>query len=485
MLKRLFDVCTSLIGIIVLLPLFLFIAAWIKFDSPGPIFFRQVRVGQFGHEFQSRLQQPTPHLKQDHSAKPSYIGAIDADESLVLAVASDLRTYSHHKGATSTKLLDEMHTAAFKLYSIGITPTKNGGWLLQPGKWKDDPDYLYAGHASVPTLAICAPPDSKDPRCNLEPRPIDGIGMDVSHFLGKWPIFLTAYRDASYDNKTRHDFFEGLISGIEAQIFNRVIKPQQTRPPYLLTNYMDGTNGVFRWNYEGRGKNWGYSSFYLSSTPCSSALALLNSDRVRELYKRIYQALPYTSKEITIMGGKTMGGDECNSDESRLMTSLSSRYNSGDGTMSISDVEAELFKKTFAHTLVSKDSWIGDNAYHGVIGARQTVLHSAFLARKKEWINTFSTHFKLFLENIKTKGWPETSDYTKWHQLFFASRYLVLSSQLDIDSKMHHELYEYLYKEVAHAWKDRNDPPVSNYGWGEPVLTNYRDSVKRKIELAK
>jgi lipopolysaccharide/colanic/teichoic acid biosynthesis glycosyltransferase len=29
----------------------LFIALVIRFDSPGPIFFRQVRVGRFGHEF--------------------------------------------------------------------------------------------------------------------------------------------------------------------------------------------------------------------------------------------------------------------------------------------------------------------------------------------------------------------------------------------------------------------------------------------------
>lgn len=51
MFKRLFDICASLIGIIFMLPIFLMIAVWIKLDSPGPIIFRQTRVGQFGREF--------------------------------------------------------------------------------------------------------------------------------------------------------------------------------------------------------------------------------------------------------------------------------------------------------------------------------------------------------------------------------------------------------------------------------------------------
>lgn len=49
--KRIFDLLFALIGIIILLPIFLVIAIWIKLDSPGPVFFRQTRIGRFGHEF--------------------------------------------------------------------------------------------------------------------------------------------------------------------------------------------------------------------------------------------------------------------------------------------------------------------------------------------------------------------------------------------------------------------------------------------------
>ncbi|MEZ2744904.1 sugar transferase [Halopseudomonas bauzanensis] len=51
MLKRGFDVLASLIGLSFLLPIFAFIAVWIKLDSTGPVFFRQERVGRFGVPF--------------------------------------------------------------------------------------------------------------------------------------------------------------------------------------------------------------------------------------------------------------------------------------------------------------------------------------------------------------------------------------------------------------------------------------------------
>lgn len=49
--KRLFDVVLSLIGILAALPVFTVVAVLIKKDTAGPVFFRQVRVGQYGTEF--------------------------------------------------------------------------------------------------------------------------------------------------------------------------------------------------------------------------------------------------------------------------------------------------------------------------------------------------------------------------------------------------------------------------------------------------
>ena len=51
MLKRIFDIILSLFGLIILLPFMLIIAIFIKLDSKGPVFFKQVRVTKNGREF--------------------------------------------------------------------------------------------------------------------------------------------------------------------------------------------------------------------------------------------------------------------------------------------------------------------------------------------------------------------------------------------------------------------------------------------------
>lgn len=51
LLKRLFDIVVALVLLIILSPVFLVLAVAIKLDSRGPVFYRQVRVTQYGKEF--------------------------------------------------------------------------------------------------------------------------------------------------------------------------------------------------------------------------------------------------------------------------------------------------------------------------------------------------------------------------------------------------------------------------------------------------
>lgn len=50
-MKRLFDIVASALGLTLLTPLFLVLAVWIKLDSKGPVFYRQVRVGRNNKDF--------------------------------------------------------------------------------------------------------------------------------------------------------------------------------------------------------------------------------------------------------------------------------------------------------------------------------------------------------------------------------------------------------------------------------------------------
>ena len=51
MLKRLFDIVCSVIGLVLLSPLFLIIAILIKKEDGGPVFYRGVRIGRYGKPF--------------------------------------------------------------------------------------------------------------------------------------------------------------------------------------------------------------------------------------------------------------------------------------------------------------------------------------------------------------------------------------------------------------------------------------------------
>jgi lipopolysaccharide/colanic/teichoic acid biosynthesis glycosyltransferase len=52
--KRLLDIIVALIGLIALAPLFVALGILIKLDSPGPVFFKGERIGQYGRRFYIR-----------------------------------------------------------------------------------------------------------------------------------------------------------------------------------------------------------------------------------------------------------------------------------------------------------------------------------------------------------------------------------------------------------------------------------------------
>lgn len=49
--KRLFDIAFAALALLLLCPVLLAVALWVRLDSPGPVLFRQQRVGQGGRLF--------------------------------------------------------------------------------------------------------------------------------------------------------------------------------------------------------------------------------------------------------------------------------------------------------------------------------------------------------------------------------------------------------------------------------------------------
>lgn len=74
MIKRLFDVVCSGLGLLALLPLLALIAIAIKLDSPGPVFFRQERIGKDGVPFRIHKLR-SMSVRQDPQAGQITVGA--------------------------------------------------------------------------------------------------------------------------------------------------------------------------------------------------------------------------------------------------------------------------------------------------------------------------------------------------------------------------------------------------------------------------
>jgi lipopolysaccharide/colanic/teichoic acid biosynthesis glycosyltransferase len=71
-LKRLLDITASAVLLLLTAPVFLLVAALVKLKSPGPVFFRQRRVGQKGRSFMM-LKFRTMHVNNDHSMHKQFV----------------------------------------------------------------------------------------------------------------------------------------------------------------------------------------------------------------------------------------------------------------------------------------------------------------------------------------------------------------------------------------------------------------------------
>ncbi|WP_054018038.1 sugar transferase [Piscinibacter sakaiensis] len=63
-LKRAIDLAGAAMGLLLLAPLLLAVAAWVRLDSPGPVFFRQERVGRHGRPFRIHKFRTMAHAPQ-------------------------------------------------------------------------------------------------------------------------------------------------------------------------------------------------------------------------------------------------------------------------------------------------------------------------------------------------------------------------------------------------------------------------------------
>ncbi len=105
MTKRLLDVAFSAGGLLLLSPVLVAIAAWVRLDSPGPALYRQERVGRDGasfriHKFRTMRNEPASAERQHHDRCRSSGHArrpLSSPQQARRAAAADRRAVRRHE----------------------------------------------------------------------------------------------------------------------------------------------------------------------------------------------------------------------------------------------------------------------------------------------------------------------------------------------------------------------------------------------------
>ena len=159
MAKRCFDVLLAGLGLAVLSPVLLGLALWVKLDSPGPVFYRQVRVGRGGRPFRIHKLRTMAHAAA--AAGPEI--TVGADQRITRAG----RFLRRHKLDELPQLIDVLRGA---MSLVGPRPEVPRYVALYPPALRDkvlsvrpgitDPASLvYRDEAAV--LAAAADPEAE------------------------------------------------------------------------------------------------------------------------------------------------------------------------------------------------------------------------------------------------------------------------------------------------------------------------------------
>lgn len=100
--KRLMDICGGIVGCLITLILFLFVAPAIYIKSPGPIFFSQIRVGKNGKKFRiykfrsmyMDAEERKKELMKQNKVKDGMMFKMDHDPRIIKGVGNFIRKTS-------------------------------------------------------------------------------------------------------------------------------------------------------------------------------------------------------------------------------------------------------------------------------------------------------------------------------------------------------------------------------------------------------
>lgn len=393
-------------------------------------------------------------------AANSYKAAITAKELLVLMTACDLLPSAQNFGY-SPVVLAEMCRQGKELLKIGMSSSGSGPWTWQPGKMTDHDDFKYAGNSKIATV--------------LKERKVPGISLDSSHFYAKWPLFFLSARNASQD--TERELFEDAIDGLIANLFKNVVRKSDDECVIRYANYIDGTNGVYRWNWQWKGPTYGNSEYGLSYTPFISSLALLDNNKITEHYREISACYPY-SAEARQKYFWSRGLEE-----EKLLVMLSEKR---PGNVSKGDVPNDVvrtyYDRYFAKRIHRDRKITSKDAYAAVVGDRMLVMHYAFYMEYSPWLQEFHVYAEKASKTVCLSCSNSFEFYHQLHLLYFLGKYLNLAAELMTGDPIQLKaIFERIVKRIEHLYLNNQSVLISNYGWDGVKIYNFKDYTSWKL----
>ncbi|MCY2990966.1 MAG: calcium-binding protein [Planctomycetota bacterium] len=242
-------------------------------------------------EFSGGLRELVEWKLSPASQAYGQVRVIDDVELFVMAIAADLRAYERNSGTLlpGTEMIAEILETTTRVFQQEVVYQADGGWLFQPGIFAQHSDYLFAGYDHIGP--------------HLCPAPVAGIALDSSH-SHRMPVLLTSFADAYLEDSSQRRYFNDLKRGLEIQFIQHVLVPPGLEfSGYRTTNYMDGRNGVYRYEYATAGAGRGYGPYETSGTLTLGWWSFLGSERIREVYGDLAAQYPLPSDVIAIYVG--------------------------------------------------------------------------------------------------------------------------------------------------------------------------------------
>jgi len=212
------------------------------------------------------------------------------DDMFLFAIAADMKVYSRGVNVLDwAPTLNDILAVSYRVFNQEVVWNSDGGWIFQPGVFSDHPEYKFAGNSEV--------------RPGLQPAPVRNLSLDSSHSL-RYPLWLNSQIDAYPEGSEQRAYYAKLKNGLNTQFFSKVVVPPDDHSPcYRMNNFLDGSNGVYRYNYASLGQGKGYGPYGLSSALLVGWWAFLETPQSRDLYQGLDKSFPWPHECIDLYLG--------------------------------------------------------------------------------------------------------------------------------------------------------------------------------------